>query len=217
MRPRLVVVAKQPEPGKVKTRIAAVLGDENAIELARCALHDTLTFASRVAGVEVLVSYAPATEAAKRYFERVAPNSALLPQRGATLGERIRDIAASAQRDQPIVMIGSDSPDLPADYIERAFALLSQQADVVLGPADDGGYYLIGVNSPHPCLFERIDWSTSVVAQQTRVRARDARLRLVELPQWHDLDTVEDLEKLVPPGAPLTRAFIAQFNDKVKT
>ena len=214
MSPCLAVMAKQPERGRVKTRIAAALGDAQAAELYRCALHDTLALAISVVDVARVLSYVPPTHSARSYFEQTAPEFALLPQQGDTLGERISNTLASLLKDfSPVVLIGSDSPDMPGQLIIRAFEIL-RTADVVLGPAQDGGYYLIGMRSTHPVLFERIDWSTPAVAQQTRERAAEGGVSLAELPPWRDLDTVADLEKLIAPGAPLTRAFIATLNAK---
>ncbi|HVE89131.1 MAG TPA: TIGR04282 family arsenosugar biosynthesis glycosyltransferase [Burkholderiaceae bacterium] len=211
----LAVMGKQPERGKVKTRIAAALGDDRAVELYLCTLQDTLALALSIADVTHALSYAPPTDSARRYFEHAAPQFALIPQQGFTLGERISGTLVSVlKRHSPGVVIGSDSPDVPAQLITRAFDSL-QTADVVLGPAHDGGYYLLGVRSMQPALFEGIDWSTAFVAQQTRQRAADAGLRVVDLPLWHDLDTVDDLRLLVTPGAPLTRAFVATLNEEV--
>ncbi len=213
--PCLAVAAKQPERGKVKTRIASGIGDDRAAEVYRCALLDTLALALSISDVTHALSYAPPTDAARCYFEDIAPAFLLTPQSGETLGERISDtMARLLSRFSPVVLIGSDAPDLPAAFLTRAFGMLRDRADVVLGPAKDGGYYLIGMRSVHPTLFERIDWSTDAVARQTRERAREAALNLVELPYWHDLDTVADLQALVDPGAPLTRAFVAGFNAK---
>ena len=213
MSPCLAVMGKQPERGKVKTRIAAVLDEDRAVELYRCALHDTLALALSIADVAHVLSYAPPRGSTRSYFEQEAPGFALVPQQGATLGERIiATLAPLFRRYSPVVLIGSDSPDLPAELIDRAFELLCGHTDVVLGPAHDGGYYLIGMRSMHASLFERIEWSTAVVAQQTRARASEAGLRTAELPPWHDLDTVADLETLVATGAPLTRAFVAALN-----
>lgn len=210
-----MVAAKQPEPGKVKTRIASVLGDARAAELYRCALLDTLALALSIGDVTHALSYAPPTDGARRYFADIAPAFLLIPQAGATLGERMGNtLACLLSRFSPVVMIGSDGPDLPAAFLTRAFDLLRDRIDVVIGPANDGGYYLIGMRSMQPALFERIDWSTDAVAQQTRERAGEAALNLVELPHWHDLDTVADLRALVDPGAPLTRAFVAGLNAK---
>ena len=208
-----MVAAKQPERGKVKTRIASVLGDARAVELYRCALLDTLALALSISDVTHALSYTPPTDDARGYFAEIAPAFLLMPQSGATLGERLGDtLARLLARFSPVVMIGSDGPDLPAAFLIRAFDLLRDRIDVVLGPANDGGYYLIGMRSTQPTLFERIDWSTDAVAQQTRERASETALNLVELPHWHDLDTVADLRALVDPGAPLTRAFVAGLN-----
>lgn len=215
--PCLAVVAKQPERGQVKTRIAKAFGDERAADLCRCALHDTLALAAAVTGVTHALSYAPATAAARRYFEEAAPAFDLIPQQGVTFGERLGGtVARLIQRYSPVVLIGSDSPDLPAAFIARAFELLHADSDVVLGPATDGGYYLLGMRAMQAALFERIDWSTDAVAQQTRERAAQAGLALADLPSWHDLDTVDDLQALVGPGAPLTRAFVAAIRSGVE-
>ena len=215
MSPCLVVIAKQPERGKVKTRIAAVLGDDRTIEVYRCALRDTLALALSITGVTHALSYAPPTEHGRRYFEHVASAFELIAQEGAAFGERLSGtFARLLARYNPVVLIGSDGPDLPAAFIKRAFDLLQADVEVVLGPAHDGGYYLIGMRSMHPVLFERINWSTDVVAEQTRERAAEAGLLLSELPLWHDLDTVDDLHALVAPGAPLTRALVATVKPK---
>jgi len=210
----LAILAKQPERGKVKTRIANVLGHDLAEELCRRALFDTIGLAASIEDVALALSYAPATAEARRYFEQAAPTFALIPQQGTTFGERLTDtFIRLLQTYSPVVVIGSDSPDLPAAVIARAFALL-HAADAVIGPAEDGGYYLLGLHVMQPALFERIDWSTNAVLVQTRRRAADVHLKLAELPTWHDLDTVDDLRALVAPGAPLTREFVATITAK---
>lgn len=213
MRPCLAVMCKKPERGNVKTRIAAELGDDVASELYRCAVADTLAMASSIQGVTHALSYAPPTSDSRRYFEKTAPSFALIPQQGAALGQRIVHTLAALFSDySPVVLIGSDTPDLPAERIKEALHALRGGADVVLGPANDGGYYLVGLNSMCASLFERIDWSTAAVAQQTRERAAEVSLKLFSLPCWHDLDTVSDLHRLQAPGAPMTRAFVATLN-----
>ena len=171
----LVVAAKQPERGKVKTRMASVLGHDRAAEVYRCALLDTLALVLSISDVTHALSYTPSTDDARRYFAHIAPTFLLMPQAGGTLGERLNDtLARLLARFSPVVVIGSDGPDLPAAFLARAFDLLRHENDVVLGPANDGGYYLIGMKSVQPALFERIDWSTRAVAQQTRERANEA-------------------------------------------
>lgn len=210
----LAVMCKQPQHGRVKTRIAAELGEDVATELYRCALADTLALASSIEGAAHVLSYAPPTLDSRRYFEQTVPSFGLIAQRGATLGERITGTLGDLLKSySPVVLIGSDSPDLPADLITNAFGAL-RTTDLVLGPATDGGYYLVGLNAMCCTLFERIDWSTALVAQQTLERAVEAGLRTVSLPIWHDLDTVEDLNAMVAPGAPLTRAYVATLKAK---
>jgi len=214
MKACLVVIAKQPESGKVKTRIAAAIGDDRATDLYRCALQDTLHLARSIEHVQHVLSYAPPTDDGRRYFAHVAADFTLLPQQGTNLGERLNGTFSRLLANySPVVAIGSDSPDLPAQVIDCAFSVLDAGADVCLGPADDGGYYLIGMRAMQPTLFNDIDWSTEVVTVQTRQRAVDANLRLTELTSWHDLDTVSDLQSLRAPGAPLTRAFVAALNE----
>ena len=102
-------------------------------------------------------------------------------------------------------MIGTDSPSLPCHLVAQAFGALGD-SDVVLGPAADGGYYLIGVTRPHPGLFQGIQWSTSVVLSQTVARCRELGLRLATLPVWYDIDEIDDLHFLRGHAAALTQS-----------
>jgi len=199
MIPCVVAVAKQPIAGQVKTRIAATLGAETARELYRCALTDTVDLVRALEDVQPALSYAPDTAEAHAYFSSLAPDFSLVIQRGADLGERLLHTFQTlhARKFAPIVLIGSDNPSLPVSYIEQALALLDQSGtDAVLGPAADGGYYLLGMRTPLAPLFQDIRWSTEVVAQQTRDRAAEHDLSLMEVPVWYDLDTAEDLRQL---------------------
>lgn len=219
MRRCLVVVAKQPIAGEVKTRLAASIGTEQALGLYLCALKDTLELVSGYnVAVKAVLSYAPATLEARSFFQELAVGFLLLSQSVGDFGERLLDTFRQlAQRGmETIVMIGTDSPNLPRAYLDLAFAALDDPAvDAVLGPATDGGYYLIGMRRPHPLLFERIHWSTGVVAAETSARAVEAGLRLVTIPGWYDLDTVDDLHLLlndVTNPAPRTRAYLQDLD-----
>lgn len=212
----LIVIAKRPVPGEVKTRIGVSLGPEAAAELYRASLLDTLELVSSLPGVEPAVSYAPATEEARAYFEGIAPGFHLVPQVEPSFGERLfgafRGMFALGFGE--VCLVGTDNPSLPVAHLETAFRLLGEpETDVVLGPVSDGGYYLLGMKAPQPALFERITWSTEVVAEQTRERAREAGLRLAEVPAWYDLDTADDLrhlrEEVGSSGrAPRTMAYL---------
>lgn len=199
MIPCVVAVAKQPVAGQVKTRIAATLGAEMARELYRCALADTVDLLRAVEDVRAALSYAPDTVVAHDYFSSLAPDFILIAQRGNDLGERLLHTFQTLRAKElaPIVLIGTDSPSLPRSYVEQALALLAQpETDAVLGPAADGGYYLLGMREPLAPLFQDIRWSTEVVARQTRERALEHVLCLKEVPVWYDLDTAEDLQHL---------------------
>jgi rSAM/selenodomain-associated transferase 1 len=190
----LVVFAKYPEPGKVKTRLGSEIGAERAADLYRELLLATIEEASRLAGVDVVVAYTPRTDEEK--FEALLGDRCqLLPQHDGDLGERIdaafRDLLATRKT---AVIIGADSPTLPTAYLRDAFTSLSSH-DLTLGPTEDGGYYLVGLQHPQPDLFAGIPWSTDQVFDVTRERARELGLRLRILPVWHDIDTVIDLRK----------------------
>ncbi|MGI8894214.1 MAG: TIGR04282 family arsenosugar biosynthesis glycosyltransferase [Casimicrobiaceae bacterium] len=199
MMPCVVALAKQPVAGQVKTRMALTLGAETARELYRCALADTVDLLRAFTEVHRVLSYAPDTVDAHDYFSSLASDFILVAQRGADLGERLLHTfqALHAKRFAPMVLIGSDTPSLPRSYVEQALALLDQpETDAVLGPAADGGYYLLGMRAPLAPLFQDIRWSTETVARQTRERAEEHLLCLKEVPVWYDLDTAEDLQHL---------------------
>lgn len=218
MHPCLIVVAKQPVPGQVKTRIAATVGAEQATALYQCALEDTLELLRQYPDAEPVISYAPNDDAARRFFAKLAPGFTLIPQLGDDFGARLLSAFTQlgAAGPRPMVLIGTDNPSLPPAYIDQAFAALADPTvDAVLGAVSDGGYYLLGMREPHSILFERITWSTEVVAAETRARAQEGELRLVDVAAWYDLDTAEDLRTLLADvsrtndgRAPRTRAFI---------
>lgn len=192
----LLVVAKRPAAGQTKTRLCPPLNGEAAAALYGCFLRDTLEVMRQVPGVARGIGYLP--EDAADYFHRLAPDLALTPQRGADLGERLDHLltdALSAGARQAVV-IDSDSPTLPAEYLAMAFAALDGEADVVLGPCDDGGYYLIGLKRPQPRLLREVQMSTPFVVRDTVALANEFGLRVQLLPQWYDVDTVAELNRL---------------------
>lgn len=211
----LIVVAKEPAPGRAKTRLCPPLDPAAAAGLAACFLRDTLDLARAVPAIRRVIAYSPAE--AEGSFRALAPDMALTPQRGADLGERLDRMladafAAGAGR---AVALGADSPSLPAAYLADAFALLAAH-DMVLGPADDGGYYLIGLTRRHPRLFREVMMSTPTVAADTLAIAASLGLRVALLPRWYDVDTAAELARLraeleaAPPEvAPHTRRFLA--------
>ncbi len=214
----LLVIAKQPIPGQSKTRLCPPLTSETAAALYACFLRDTLALARQVPAVRHEIVYLPA--AAADYFQALAPDMAQSVQCGADLGARLDHAltAALAAGAVAAVAIGSDSPTLPATYVARAFALLTSH-DLVLGPSDDGGYYLIGLRHPQPRLLREVTMSTPTVLRDTLAIAAELGLQVALLPPWYDVDTVAELTRLraelrsAPPGVAVhTRAFLATLD-----
>jgi uncharacterized protein len=212
----LAVMAKAPRVGAVKTRLCPPLRAPEAAELARCFLLDAVERVRSVAGARPIMAYAPIEAHAQ--FEEAAPGFTLIPQRGGDLGERqlhlVEEILGLGL--QAALVIGTDSPTLPRECLDEAVSLvMAPDVDVVLGPTEDGGYYLIGLRAPWPALFADIPWSTPAVLGRTLERAQRLGLRVACLPTWFDVDTGSDLERLrvdleaAPSASPRhTRAFL---------
>jgi len=213
----LIVVAKEPVPGRTKTRLCPPFTPESAAELYRCLLLDTLGLMQRLETADLTVAYTPA--GARAYFEEIRPNGfRLVSQQGADLGERLAN-ALGYHFDlgyQRVAIMNSDGPTLPLACLSEAFAGLDG-ADVTLGPGHDGGYYLIGMKRPYPRLFQGIDWSTEQVIPQTLAACRALGLSVHRLPEWYDVDVEEDLGRLRrdlaqdPALAPHTGAFLQRW------
>ena len=191
----LVVVAKEPVPGKVKTRLFPELSPAIAADLYRCFLRDRIQEVSTLDEVDRAIAYTP--EKARDTFTRLALDGfKLFAQQGKHLGERLNNIFMEklSQGYKAVSIVDSDSADLPKSIIKESFHLLSsKQAEVVFGPCRDGGYYLVGMRKPHPELFHNIPWSTETVLVNTLETAKRIGLKTNLLPWWNDLDTFEDL------------------------
>jgi rSAM/selenodomain-associated transferase 1 len=203
----LGLFAKQPLPGQVKTRLAAGSSPEWAAAVANAFLHDLL---ERLAGVDArrVLVFAPPKAAA--YFATVAGGTfEAAPQAEGDLGHRLTVFFAEQLRAgaRSVVVLGTDSPTVPLEYVERAFREL-ERADVVVGPATDGGYYLVGCGRRLPPIFDGIAWGTSHVLADTVARLADERGRLALLPPWYDVDTLDDWQALRGHLAALRRAGI---------
>lgn len=213
----IAIMAKAPQPGRVKTRLAPPLSPAAAARLARCFLRDTVARVAQIDRARGALLYAP--RASRPVFRRMAAGFLLVPQRSGDLGRRL----AFGFRDLldldlgPVVVVGSDVPSLPTSVLDRAVRRLADpRVDGVLGPSEDGGYYLVGLRRPCATLFRGVAWSTPKVFEQTMARAREQRLRIAVLPRWWDIDTPEDLRRLrawlaSQPGTELrhTRRFLA--------
>jgi hypothetical protein len=212
----VVVMAKRPVPGRTKTRLCPPLTPLEAAELYEALLRDTIGLVSSLRGIELAIAVTPRTAVGQ--MGTFAPRGArMLAVEGADIGECLRSATEQlfSEGFTRVVAVNSDGPTLPAAYVERAVEMLTN-SDVVLGPAEDGGYYLIGLRQKQPGLFTDIAWSSSRVAAQTLERAVALGLTAARLPSWYDVDTPAELERLradlmsLPPEvAPHTRCFFA--------
>jgi uncharacterized protein len=194
----LVVIAKEPVPGAVKTRLAPVLGADGAARAAAAMLADTLAVMAQV-DAEPWVCFAPPS--ARTRMARLAPGCGLLAQVEGDLGDRLAACFAAllgggAER---VVIVAADTPHVPRATYQAAFALLDQ-VDVVLGPAADGGYYLVGAKAALPELFVGVPMGTDAVLEVTIQRAIHRRLRIATVPMLRDLDRLEDLRAALAAG-----------------
>ena len=218
----LVIFAKAPLVGQVKTRLCPPLSLTEAAELARCFLVDTVERAYHLPGVQVVLAITPAES--EQLFRSLLPFPVeYLAQRGTSLGEREHNTFVDLlQRGATrVVLIGSDIPTLPLSHLQEAFHHLEDaRCDVVFGPSNDGGYYLVGMRALHPELFENIPWSTSSVMTETLVQTQKHGLNIALVPAWHDVDDKDDLARLASEmaqpdnaiQAPRTRAFLKQLS-----
>lgn len=217
MKKALIIFAREPVPGKVKTRLARDVGEQAAAELYAAMLADVLEKAVSLDDVRLLVFWALETG--------ILPDGPefqgleMLEQQGADLGERMKNafIRAFNLGIDACCCIGSDLPDLPLDYIRQAFRELEQpETDVVFGPAEDGGYYLVGMKKINDRLFADIAWSTPLVLETSLEHARELKLNTCLLPVWYDIDLIGDLRRLASlPGqsAPRTRSVFSRMAD----
>lgn len=196
----LVIMAKEPKAGKVKTRLYPALTTRQAAELYRCFLIDKIAAANRlkeeIKEIDLALAFDPST--AQKFFQKLAPPwIKLVPQSGGDLGDRLTNLFDDffGYGFDQVVIADSDSPTLPLDYLGQSFRLL-ELADAVLGPSQDGGYYLIGLRKSHPELFQNIAWSTREVLEHTITQAEKHHLKTELLPQWYDVDTPQELQKL---------------------
>ena len=197
MRQAIAMMAKAPRAGEVKTRLCPPLSLQDAAALYRCFLLDSITKISQIEAATPVLSYAPAT--AQPVFETLAPGWTLIPQQGRDLGARMADCFAQlfAREYTGVLLTGSDLPTLPAEVFHQALDLLrTPETDVVLGPSEDGGYYLIGLRTLYPALFHDMTWSTPQVFADTVQRAEHLGLGIALLPRWYDIDTPADLIRL---------------------
>lgn len=192
----LIIFAKSPIPGKVKTRLTPHITPTEAAELYRAFIADTMSTVRKLKCERVTIAYTPSS--AEATFHSICGQSVnYLPQKGDNLGERMENAFKHSfdKGSKRTVIIGTDSPTLPLSYIQKAFEAL-KEVHVTIGPTFDGGYYLIGLSEQNDTIFDGIDWSTSKVFGQTLARIQAANKQLYVLPPWYDVDTSDNLEFL---------------------
>jgi len=213
----LAIMAKAPRAGEVKTRLCPPLSPADGAALYRCFLLDKVAQVRGLSGARAVIAFTPNTE--RDVFEALAPDVQLLAQRGDDLGRRLLngldDLLRGGYRGA--LAIDSDTPTLPTEFLRQGIdAVMKPDVDVVLGPTDDGGYYLIGMRKTWPALFDAMPWSTPDVFPETMRRAEAHGLRVACLPAWFDVDTARDLDRLMvsfaqghAEGGSHTRRFLA--------
>jgi rSAM/selenodomain-associated transferase 1 len=211
---RLVIMAKAPRPGRVKTRLAQSIPVEAVTELYGCLLDDTLTLAESLGSVEVaIICPASDVEELTRLTRGVAE---VVAQKGEGLAAGLTSVFANFTPGGRVVAFNSDSPHLPRSILEDAFEILTAH-DVVVGPTHDGGYYLVGAKAAHPALFDGDGMGTGSALEVLLARTRKLRLSVGFTDPFYDIDVEEDLTRLAaelrlaPARAPRTAAWLKQW------
>ena len=188
----LILFARDPILGKVKTRLSPFLADDVILNLYTCFLQDSLDNIGKVENVDRFVGVAPSNESGF-FTGTLGSDIRMFVQGGESLGDKMRRAIQDrfAEGYERVVIIGSDSPSLPVPYLYRA---LGSEKDMVLGPSTDGGYYLIGMRGKVVEVFKDVTWGTETVLQETCERLVKNGASLELLPVWYDVDTPEDLK-----------------------
>lgn len=193
----IILFAKAPRAGEVKLRLASSggLDLDDVARLADAFLRDTVRNCRRAAPARLVFSFAPPD--GREYFRGLDRNADLVPQPDAPFGERVAAafVAAFDSGATRVVILGADTPHLAPSRIDAAFEALATH-DGVIGPAEDGGYDLLGLRRRCDALFDGIEWSSPRVLSQTLERAAAAGLAIARLPESFDVDTIADLERL---------------------
>lgn len=213
----LVIMAKAPRAGAVKTRLTPSLSHETVASFYRCLLEDTLALGRSLSGVEVAMM-CPASDAFE--LAQLAGNEAnVVAQRGEGLAAGLISVFEHFSEDprRRIIAFNSDSPHLPRSVLEDAFETLAAH-DVVVGPTHDGGYYLVGAKSSRPTLFANDGMGTSSALERLLLRARALELSVGYAPPFYDIDVSDDLTqlaeelRLAPARAPRTAAWLKEWD-----
>jgi rSAM/selenodomain-associated transferase 1 len=218
----LVIMAKAPRPGAVKTRLASSLSTAAVTAFYCCLLDDTLTLARSLSDVEVAIMCpdSDVNELAQLAGTQLTGNAAsVVAQKGEGLAAGLTSVFAhfTEGHQRRTIAFNSDSPHLPRSVLEAAFETLAAQ-DVVVGPTHDGGYYLVGAKASHPTLFAGDGMGTSSALERLLSRARALKLSVGFAAPFYDIDVADDLTRLAeelrlaPARAPRTAAWLEEWN-----
>ncbi len=211
----LVIMAKAPRPGSVKTRLAESLSLQAVTELYRCLLNDTIALVQALDHAEIAVM-CPASDV-EDLSRAVAKTVRVVPQRGQGLAAGLASVfTLFATGHQRVIAFNSDSPHLPASVLETGFDVL-EACDLVVGPTHDGGYYLVGAKASHPDLFTSVGMGTANALEALLMRARTLRLSVHLTDPFYDIDVAADLSQLadelqrIPGKAPRTAKWLSEW------
>lgn len=211
----LIIFAREPVPGRVKTRLAQNIGGSAAAEIYFAMLSDTVRKAALLDKVRTMIFWATENGIAPEFSD--LPRVETFVQSEGDLGKRMYNAFNTALNNgiSRCCIIGSDSPDLPAEILSLAFDSLDESdTDIVYGPAEDGGYYLLGMKQLWSPLFENMQWSSPGVMEETLQRINSLGLNSLSLPPWYDIDTYDDLLRIYTSsqaGSPLTHKALRHF------
>jgi hypothetical protein len=211
----LVIMAKAPRPGAVKTRLAKSLPVQAVTELYKCLLNDTIALAQTLHQVEIAIM-CPASDVAD-LCQAVAKSVRVVPQTGSGLAAALDSVFTQfAATDRPgVIAFNSDSPHLPASALQAAFDVL-ETCDLVVGPTYDGGYYLVGARAAHPNLFSHDGMGTATALEALKERASNLKLSVRVIDPFYDIDVAADLSQLadelqrIPGKAPRTAKWLSE-------
>jgi hypothetical protein len=193
METALIMFAREPVSGKVKTRLSPYNSPQKAADLYRAFIVDIVNNLKKLKNQDLTMAYTP-TSSETAFHELLGRSIALFPQRGVTLGDRLKNAFQDffGKGVKRVIIIGTDSPTLPISYIKEAFNALLK-VPIVIGPTFDGGYYLIGLSEFAGEIFAGVEWGSVHVFSQTIARIRDLNKKFHLLPPWYDIDTPRDL------------------------
>jgi uncharacterized protein len=192
----LIIMAKQPQVGNTKTRLCPPLTLEEAAGLYEALLLDTIACASKLEAVDLAIAITPPES--RTYFENNSPlGTQFIPVICQDIGDCLNQVLNQLieRGYRKAIALNGDGPSLPREFLHTAFEKLDDH-DLVFGPAEDGGYYLVGVKEKTPEIFSTIDWSTSKVLDQSLGKAKTLGKTVALAPQWYDVDTIKDIERL---------------------